>query len=83
MGRKIRYFRNETTHPRLEQGKLYTMHELAKLVKYSPSTLLNRVGTGSVVRDEHFIMRKRLRYIWPTFENKTEELSSEWLRRAL
>jgi hypothetical protein len=39
MGRKIRYYRNETTDPRLERGKLYTMHELAKLVKQSPTTI--------------------------------------------
>ena len=83
MGRKIRYFRNGTTDSRLVAGKLYTMNELAKLVNFSPTTLRNRVGTGDTVTDEHFIMQKRLRYIWPTFENKTEEVSSKWLRRAL
>lgn len=58
MGRKIRYFRNGTTDSRLVAGKLYTMNELAKLVKYSPSTLRNRVGTGDTVTDEHFISKR-------------------------
>jgi hypothetical protein len=83
MGRKIRYFRNGTTDPRLVAGKLYTMNELAKLVKESPTTLRNRVGTGDTVTDEHFISRKRVHVIWPVFETEAEAKSAEWLRRAL
>jgi hypothetical protein len=83
MGRKIRYFRNGTTDSRLVAGKLYTMNELAKLVNFSPSTLRNRVGTGDTVTDEHFISRKRVHVIWPTFENETDAKSAQWLRRAL
>jgi hypothetical protein len=83
MGRKIRYYRNETTDPRLVRGKLYTMHELARRVKQSPTTIRSRVGTGDTVTDEHFISKKVTRSIWPVFENEIQEKSSQWLRRKL
>ena len=72
MGRKIRYYRNETTDPRLVKGKLYTMHVLAKLVKQSPTTIRSRVGTGDTVTDEHFISKKVcLLYTSPSPRDRT------------
>jgi len=83
MGRKTRYVKNESNHPLLVKGKIYSLYALAREAKIPPMTLRNRVGSGDTVTDEHFVSKKRVRGLWPVFETKTEALSSKWLRRSL
>tara|TARA_R110000851_G_C12937512_1_gene551919 strand:- start:336 stop:587 length:252 start_codon:yes stop_codon:yes gene_type:complete len=83
MGRKIRYVINESNHPLLVKGKIYSLYSLAREAKMPPMTLRNRVGLSDVVTDEHFVNKKRTQALWPEFETETEAKSAKWLKRAL
>lgn len=83
MGREIRYVKNESNHPLLVKGKIYSLYGLAREAKIAPMTLRNRVGLSDIVTDDHFITKKKTHVIWPVFETATEAVSAKWLRRLI
>ena len=83
MGRKIRYVKNESNHPLLIKGKIYSLYGLAREAKIAPMTLRNRVGLSETVTDDHFVAKKKTHVIWPEFDTETEAVSAKWLKRAL
>ena len=85
MARQNRFYKNESKHPRLLAGGMYTAKQIAIITGVHVNTIYGRLGRGnrnSVILDKHLVDTRETQ-LWPVLETKADKLSAEWLNRRL